>query len=204
MRRWLTILGAVLVFGAACWAWPLVEVAELARAARSGDTTDVVGQIDVERLRRSLSRQIATAYLDATGRGRKLGSFGRSLAGAAATTVADPYVAELLTPENITALLAQGRVNRVKLGQQTISIGQGIPSFPSLLAGNWLSVVTGSYYDQLTDFVVPVNGGHGAEDQYGIHMHLDGLAWKLGGLDLPPAMIDEMARSILAGEKQPA
>ncbi len=113
MRRWIWIVGTLVIIGLACWAWPLIGAAQLAQAAQTGNTADVVDRVDTDRLRRSLARQIATAYLDASGRGKKMGSFGRSIAGAAVTTVADPYVAELLTPENLTALLAHGRVNRV-------------------------------------------------------------------------------------------
>ncbi len=204
MRRWVWIVGTLVIIGLACWAWPLIGAARLAQAAQTGNTADVVERVDTDRLRRSLARQIATAYLDATGRGKKMGSFGRSIAGAAVTTVADPYVAELLTPENLTALLAHGRVNEVRLGQQTVAVKGEIPTFAGLLNGNWLSLVTGSYFDQITDFVIPVDGGHGADDQYGVHMHLDGVTWKLGGLDLPATLVDEMARSILAGEKPPA
>ena len=201
MRRWIWIVGALVVIGLACWAWPLIGAAQLAQAAQSGNAADVVDRVDTGRLRRSLARQIAAAYLDTTGRGKKMGSFGRSVAGAAITTVADPYVAELLTPENLTALLQHGRVNQVKLGQQTVAVKGEIPTFAGLLNGNWLSLVTGSYFDQVTDFVIPVDGGHGADDQFGVHMHLDGVTWKLGGLDLPAPLVDEMARSILAGEK---
>ena len=204
MRRWIWIVGALVVIGLACWAWPLIGAAQLAQAAQSGNAADVVDRVDTGRLRRSLARQIAAAYLDTTGRGKKMGSFGRSVAGAAITTVADPYVAELLTPENLTALLQHGRVNQVKLGQQTVAVKGEIPTFAGLLNGNWLSLVTGSYFDQVTDFVIPVDGGHGADDQFGVHMHLDGVTWKLGGLDLPAPLVDEMARSILAGEKPPA
>ena len=204
MRRWVWIVGTLVIIGLACWAWPLISAARLAQAAQTGNTADVVDRVDTDRLRRSLARQIATAYLDATGRGKKIGSFGRSIAGAAITTVADPYVAELLTPENLTALLAHGRVNEVRLGQQTVAVKGDIPTFAGLLNGNWLSLVTGSYFDQITDFVIPVDGGHGADDQYGVHMHLDGVTWKLGGLDLPATLVAEMARSILAGEKPPA
>ena len=204
MRRWIWIIGTLVIVGSACWAWPLIGAAQLAQAAQTGNTAEVVNRVDTGRLRRSLARQIATAYLDATGRAKKMGSFGRSIAGAAITTVADPYVAELLTPENITALLAHGRVNQVKLGQQTVAVGGSIPTFAGLLNGNWLSLITNSYFDQITDFVIPVDGGHGVDGQYGVHMHLDGVTWKLGGLDLPATLVDEMARSILAGEKPPA
>ena len=102
------------------------------------------------------------------------------------------------------ALLQNGRVNQVQLGQQTVAIKGGIPTFAGLLNGNWLPLVTGSYFDQITDFVIPVAGSRGVDDQFGVHMHLDGVTWKLGGLDLPPRLVEEMARSILAGEKQPA
>ena len=204
MRRWIWSVGALVVLGLVYWSWPLIGAAQLARAVKTGVATDVVARVDVDRLRRSLARQIAAAYLDATGRSKKLGSFGRSIAGAAVTTVADPYVAELLTPENITALLAQGRVNQVKIGQQTVAVKGEIPTFAGMLNGNWLSIATGSYFDQMTDFVIPVDGGHGADDQFGVHMHLDGITWKLGGLDLPTTLVDEMARSLKAGEKPPA
>ena len=204
MRRWIWSVGTVVVLGLACWSWPLVGAAQLARAVQTGIAADVVDRIDTDRLRRSLARQIAAAYLDASGRGKKMGSFGRSIAGAAVTTVADPYVAELLTPENITALLAHGRINQVKLGQQTVAVKGEIPTFAGLLNGNWLSLATDSYFDQITDFVIPVDGGHGTDDQFGVHMHLDGVGWKLAGLDLPATLVDEMARSIMAGEKPPA
>ena len=204
MRRWIWIIGTLVVLGLAFWAWPLVGLAQLAQAVQTGNTAVVADRVDTDRLRRSLARQIATAYLDTTGRGKKMGSFGRSVAGAAVTTVADPYVAELLTPENLTALLAHGRINQVKLGQQTVAVKGEIPTFTGMLHGNWLSLATNSYFDQITDFVIPVDTGHGVDDQFGVHMHLDGVTWKLGGLDLPATLVNEMARSILAGEKPPA
>ena len=200
MRRWLAVTGLVVSIGLAYWAWPLVGAAQLARTARSGDAAAVFDRVDVDALRRSLARQIANAYLDVSGKGKKMGAFGRSLAGSAVTTVADPYVAQLLTPENVMALLAKGHVNEVNLGGRPVSIKGDLPDFSSLLDDHLLSAVTGSYFDQLKDFVIPVDGGHGADDQYGVHMHLVGLTWKLGGLDLPTPLLDQMARSILAGE----
>ena len=200
MRRWWVIAGIVVALGAAYWAWPLVGAAQLARTARSGDAAQVIDRVDLDSLRRSLARQIASAYLDVSGKGRKLGSFGRSVAGAAVTTVADPYVAQLLTPENVMALLSKGRVNEVQLGGRTVAVKGELPDFSTLLDNHLLAAVTGSYFDQPKDFVIPIDGGHGEDDQYGLHMHLVGLTWKLGGLDLPSPLVNEMARSILAGE----
>lgn len=203
MRRWMWTVGAVVVLGLAYWAWPLVGAAQLASTARGGDAGQVFDRVDVDGLRRSLARQIAGAYLDVSGKGKKMGAFGRSLAGAAVTTVADPYVAQLLTPDNVMALLSKGRVNEVNLGGRPVAVKGDLPDFASLLDDHLLSAVTGSYFDQVKDFVIPVDGGRGTDDRYGVHMHLVGLTWKLGGLDLPAPVLDQMARSILAGE-QPA
>lgn len=204
MRRWLGIVGVIVVLGVCYWIWPLTGAMQLARAARGGDAAQVFDRVDVDALRRSLARQIATAYLDVSGKGRKLGAFGRSVAGAAVTTVADGYVAQLLTPDNVLALLSQGRVNPVKLGDRAVAVKGDLPDFTTLLNDHILSAVTGSYFDQPKDFVIPVDGGHGADDQYGIHMHLVGLTWKLGGIDLPAPLVDQMARSIQAGEPPPS
>ena len=200
MKRWLGIAGVLVVLGLAYWAWPLAGAAQLASTARSGDAGQVIERVDVDGLRRSLARQIAATYLDVSGKGRKMGAFGRSLAGAAVTTVADPYVAQLLTPDNLLALLSKGRVNQVSLGGRPVSVKGDLPDFSHLLDDHVLSAVTGSYFDQIKDFVIPVDGGHGADDQYGVHMHLVGLTWKLGGIDLPVPILQEMARSILANE----
>ena len=200
MRRWSVIVGMIVVLGLGYWSWPLVGAAELASSAKSGDAAAVLDRVDVNGLRRSLARQIATAYLDASGKGKKMGSFERSIAGAAVTTVADPYVAQLLTPENLMALLSQGRIAEVNLGGKPVAVKADLPDFTSLLDGHLLSTITGSYFDQPKDFVIPVEGPHGADDLYRVHMHLVGLSWKLGGLDLPKSLVNEMAHSIQAGQ----
>lgn len=200
MRRWSVIVGVIVVLVVGYWSWPLVGGAQLASSARNGDAGEVFDRVDVDGLRRSLARQIAAAYLDVTGKGKKMGSFERSIAGAAVTTVADPYVAQLLTPENVMALLSKGHVNEVSLGGKTVAVKGDLPDFTTLLDGHLLSAITGSYFDQPKDFVIPVEGVHGTDDQYGVHMHLVGLTWKLGGLDLPAPLVEQMARSILAGQ----
>ena len=101
MRRWLVILGAIVVLGLAYWAWPLVGAAQLARTARSGDAGQVFERVDVDGLRRSLARQIAAAYLDVSGKGKKMGAFGRSVAGLGRGLVmrTEPEAARALTLE---------------------------------------------------------------------------------------------------------
>ncbi len=199
MRRWLWIILALVLIGAAYWAWPFFGAAQLASAAQRGDTAEVVERVDMPALRRSLARQIAHAYLQATGKAQKLTGFGLGLAGAAATTVADPYVAELLSPENITALIGQGKIGAVKLGNQTVAITRALPNVPDLFRADIMSAVTGSSFDGIASFVIPITRA-GSDQTYAVHLRLDGLTWRLSGLDLPPPVIDEMAHAILNGQ----
>ena len=94
-----------------------------------------------------------------------------------------------------------GRINQVTVGGRPVNVDGALPGVPKTFAIDFLSMITGSYHDVLVDFVVPVSGAPGPEDDYGVHMRLDGLSWKLGGLDLPAPMVAEIARAIMAGQK---
>ena len=55
---------ALLILLAAYWGWALVGAAQLASAASRGDAQAVMERVDLQPLIRSLSSQIARAYLD--------------------------------------------------------------------------------------------------------------------------------------------
>lgn len=205
-RRW--IITALVVLAAAYWTWPFIGAAQIVRAARSGDSAAVIARVDLPALRRNLARQLAIGYLNATGKAERMGSLGRGIAGAAATTMADPYLAELLTPENITALLGQGRIGTVKLGTRTVTVGRDLPGFTGLFNANWLWLLTGSYFDGPRSFVIPATTGRGDEktgsvETYDVHLRLTGATWLLSGIDLPTEMVNQMARQILNKPEQP-
>lgn len=200
MRRWAWIIGILVIMIGSYWAWPFFGAAQLASAAQSGNSAAVIERVDLPALRRSLARQIANAYLKVSGKAEKLGSLGRGLAGAAATTVADPYVADLLTPENITALVGQGRIGTVKLGNKQVTISRDLPNFPELFRADVLSAVTGSSFDGIASFVIPIKTAGETARDYAVHLRLGGLTWRLSGVDLPPAIVEDMARAILDNE----
>ena len=198
-------LRVLAVIAVGYWGSAFLGAAQLAGAAQRGDAQEVIRRVDLPALRRSLARQIAWAYLKATGRADKMGAFGRSVAGAAATSVADPYIGELLTPENITALLGQGKIARVSLGGREMAVDRQLPGFGGLLNSNVVALVTGSYFDTLTSFVIPVQSHSGTDtEDYYVHLRFNGLLWRLSGIDLPPAMVDDMAQSILKQGKAAA
>ena len=55
------------------------------------------------RLRRSLTEQIIAAYLQVTGRAKKLSPFENVVAIGIGNSIADPFVAQLVTPESAGA-----------------------------------------------------------------------------------------------------
>ena len=54
----------LVVLVAAYWGWALAGTAQLASAASRGDAEEVMERVDLEALIRSLSNQIARAFLD--------------------------------------------------------------------------------------------------------------------------------------------
>lgn len=192
--------GGVVFVGLALWAWPYMGAFTLAQAARRGDRADVAERIDGVALRRSLSRQLIRAYLEKSGKGRKLGSLGRGLAIAVGSNVADPYLAQLVTPDTITTLLGEGRFKPLTVENRTISFAERLPRLSDLFGSAGVAVVLGSYYDGVVDFVFNVPD-RGAEDEaYGVHLRLAGSTWKLSGVDLPRPVLDQIVDDIMAKE----
>ena len=64
MRMLLRGAVALVILIAAYWAWALAGAAQLASAAERGDADAVIERVDLQALIRSLSGQIARAFLD--------------------------------------------------------------------------------------------------------------------------------------------
>ncbi len=63
MRKFIRGAIVLVILVAAYWSWALIGTAQLASVASQGDAQAVVQRIDLPSLRRSLSSQIAYAYL---------------------------------------------------------------------------------------------------------------------------------------------
>jgi hypothetical protein len=194
------VLGALafLALLAAYDVWPLVGAAQLAEAAKSGDAEEVLKRIELPALRKDLTRQIVRAYLDETGRGPK-GAFGRNVAVNVGTSVAEPYIAEILTPDNLASLLRSGRV-RGAAAQPSLLSGETLPNFSELLDSGLWSTFMRSHFEGWTSYVIDVPGGKSAEP-FGVHLHLAGSVWQLSGIDLPKSLVARVVREIVQKEK---
>ena len=182
----------LVVLVAAYWGWALAGTAQLASAASRGDAEEVMERVDLEALIRSLSSQIARAYLDDNPQLQKLmsqrGLGGGVLINAAA---AQMLLRVFLTPENIAALLKQGRAGLP--GGADGGAPWRMPPLGEMFRARPLQAVMNSHFDGPLSFVVGLDSPDG---RYGVHMHLSGTTWRLSGLDVPESVTARAARLI--------
>ena len=146
-------------------------------------------RVDLPALTRSLSGQIAHAYLDQNPQFKKLLSIEQGFVGSVGAGAADALLREALTPENIAALLNKGRAGFPNAGA---SIWRMPPLSEAFRTGP-LQALKNSYFDGPLSFVVELDG---AEGRYNVHLHLSGTTWRLSGLDIPEEISARLAREI--------
>ena len=189
MRKFVRGAVALLIFAAAYWGWALLGAAQLASAASQGDVEAVMQRVDLPALMRSLSGQIAHAYLDQNPQFRKLLSIEQGFVGRVGAGAAEALLREVLTPTNIAALLNKGRAGSP---DAAVTI-QGLPPLSEAFrAGPW-QALRNSRFDGPLSFVVKLDS---AEGRYNVHLHLSGTTWRLSGLDIPEEISARLAREI--------
>jgi Protein of unknown function (DUF2939) len=181
---------ALLILAAAYWGWALAGAAQLASAGERGDSEAVIERVDLQALIRSLSGQIARAFADENPQLQKLPPRqGVFLNGAAA----EMLLRALLTPENIAALLSQGRVGVLGASGKDAGTVWGMPSLGEAFNARPLQVLMHSYFDGPRSFVVGLDSPDG---RYRIHMNLSGLTWRMSGVDVPDPIMARLTRLI--------
>jgi hypothetical protein len=190
MRKIIGGAVALVVLVAAYWGWALAGAAQLASAASRGDAVAVIERIDLPSLSRSLSGQISRAWLEQNPQLAKLLSRQQGLEGGAINAAAaEMLLRAFLTPENLAALLNQGRAGTPDSGTllRLPALGE------AFRAGGLVETVTHSYFNGPLNFSVGLNSPDG---RYGVHMHLSGTTWRLSGLDIPDAVTARLAHQI--------
>ena len=191
MRMLIRAAVALVILVALYWGWALAGAAQLASAAQRSDTDAVIERVDLQALIRSLSGQIARAFLDQNPQLQKAppprpGVFLNASA-------AEMLLRALLTPDNIAALLSQGRVSVVGAGGKDSGTVWGMPSLGEAFNARPLQVIMHSYFDGPRSFVVGLDSSDG---RYRIHMNLSGLTWRMSGVDIPEPITARLAHLI--------
>jgi hypothetical protein len=190
MRILMRAAVALVILLALYWAWALAGAAQLASAAERGDADAVIERVDLQALIRSLSGQIARAFLDENPQLLKLPPRpGVFLNGSAAELL----LRALVTPDNIAALLSQGRVGVVGAGGKDTETLWSMPSLGEAFHARPLEVIMHSYFEGPRSFVVGLDSPDG---RYRIHMNLSGLTWRMSGVDVPEPITARVTRLI--------
>ena len=189
MKRFIFALPLFVGLLVAYWAWPFFGLRALAAALQTRDKAALSELVDFEYLRRYLTAQIIATYLHITGRDEKLGAL-RALVPGVGASIVDPWVAQIVNPENLIELL-QGGTIQSELG--TISIKtRKLPNFS--LSNAW-KVWMSSYYG-LGSFSISLPTDEKAAEQFRLRMQLLDWQWKLTGIDLPERLRDQVAREL--------
>jgi hypothetical protein len=176
---------------AAYWGWALAGTAQLASAASRGEADAVMERVDLQPLIRSLSSQISQAYLDENFNLKNPQSPQPGVVLNAAA--AEMLLRALLTPDNIAALLTQGRVGVLNAGGKDSGTVWGMPSLGEAFDARPLEVLTHSYFNGPLSFVVGLDSADGF---YRLQMRLSGLTWRLSAVDIPEPVTARLANLI--------
>jgi hypothetical protein len=126
---------------------------------------------------------VARVYLEESGRGKELGSFGRSAAIGAGTRIAEAYLEEMLTPKNVATLLRGGQLPIPT--DQPVRIDGRLPNFNADLKNSFYRVFLSSGFDGPTRFVIHAGDPKRGDAGFGLAFALQGLGWRLVELKCP-------------------
>jgi Protein of unknown function (DUF2939) len=170
---------------------PFLALARLSRAVESRDIATVDERVDFRAVRLSLTKQILSEYMRSTGRGQELTGFSRNAAMSAGATLADPLVAQFLTPEALDRLMRGSLPPQV--GGETAPDGLRLDL--TSLDQAWRTFI-GSESRGFTNLLVPVPPDRTAAEQYRLHLRLKGLTWRLQGIELPASVVQDLANKL--------
>lgn len=199
MKRFIFGFLLAVVLLTSYWAWPLLGLHDLTVDLQSRDAAALSRDVDFVGLRRSLSEQIIAAYLQVTGRASQLGSIGTTAASMLGGSVVDPFVAQIINPENLIQLLNGGTIS-TEIGQVSLNAGE-LPiasrtgEFPmASLVATWRAWLNSEYRADYFSIRLPIDAP--LTEQFRLRLQLIQWRWKLAGIDLPEALRMRFAREL--------
>jgi hypothetical protein len=198
MRLTIGIGAALLVLWLAYAVWPFFGVYRLAGAVQARDIAVLIEQVDFPALRRSLTAQIATTYLRMTGKARagQRGSIVEQFTIGVASSVADPIVAKLVSPESLLDLLQNGRPPGV--------VSDNLPSIEGVgteaLGNAWRLYLNSEL--GIGRFFIGLPVDKPLADSFRLQFCLTSWTWKLCGVELPEQLQIRLAQEILKSERR--
>ena len=194
MRKTIVTVIVLALIALGHMAWPFYDLYRFIGSIERGNAAEVGRSVDFTAVRQSLAQQIVAAYFRRTG--AKLNPLVQSIAASAATSVADPMLAKLMTPEAFIAFL--------KTGWPTAAFPDGGP--PGIVGISsesfgtaWQTFASTEYGFGRFDVVVPITVP--AERQFNLRFRLSQWRWRLKAIGLPESVQDRFADELVKSVK---
>jgi hypothetical protein len=196
MRWIISILVALVLAWGLFTISPFVALYHLARAVEARDVAGVQERVSVPEIRVGLTRQLVEEYLKAVDKGHALSGLDRQLAAQASATVADPLVAQLVTPEALIDLFDDGWPQQVASpdGEPPVPTSIGIRSFGRA----WRLFVT-SETRGFRKIFITLPHSRPPEERFRLQLRLSDSRWRLASIDLPQSLVRNLVRKIPRG-----
>jgi hypothetical protein len=184
--RWFSALSALFVATGIYVGSAIVSLNNLATAAKASDGAGVLARTDTVRLRRSLVDQIVNAYLTQLGQKRPVKPYEQLAANTYGASIADAIITKMLTAENLTSILSRGEIN---VGEAKASMVR----LTDLNTSNPFQVLKRIRPTKLVEFEVSLGD---TPNDGAISLHFEGDGWKLSGIELPPDILQILAKNL--------
>ena len=183
---------ALLLVWAAYFISPYVSCYRLGVALQARDVAQIEQRVNFPALRASLARQIIPAYLVATGRQSEAkGARTQAVAGIGAT-VADPILAQYISPQAFANFLADPRA---EIDQSGLPGGANDLRLKSVSDGWRLFATAQTRGFRRVIFTLPLDKA--ADQQFRLEMRLRGLGWQLVGIELPQPILRRLVWELI-------
>jgi Protein of unknown function (DUF2939) len=174
---------------------PYVALYSFAKAAQARDATAIGERVDFPAVRISLAKQLAAAYLRATGADKTATS--GSLTASAGAALLDPLIAAYLTPQAMIDLFAgQGPSASAAVPRFELPFDPADISFERLKQLFLVSEMRG-----FRVFMVALPYQNPPDERFRLLMRLtgpgEGFTWRVVGLDLPDSVKDRVVAELI-------
>jgi hypothetical protein len=168
---------------------PYAALYQVGQALSKRDAAAVSARMDLDDVRKSVSRQLIAAYLKATGREAELARSSSQLTIQVGAWLVDPLVAEYVSPERILTLLSSTPGE----GSPTAALGHiGLSSLQDV----WdLVLATDRRGFTKVMFNLPLRQPR--EERYGLLFRISDYTWKLSGVELPAALERRLVQEMM-------
>jgi Protein of unknown function (DUF2939) len=191
MRWTARIVSLVAVLWVGYAVWPLWSVYDLVNALQNRDAAALAHRVNFPAVRRSLTEQVVSRYLQLSGKDARLGQFARGTAVAAVASVADPVVAKLVSAEALIELLHNGWPVSV--------LPEGAADFrglgPGSLGNVWQLLLHSEKGLRTWEFPMPI--GAPPSRRFSLQFRLTNWVWKLSAIELPEELRLRLAQELV-------